>query len=68
MTDSQAAAHIRPYSFDIELAPSSDKFFQWTIRKSGKIFQRSDRTYASAAEALKKVEATVERLLTDRDR
>lgn len=60
--------NTHPYALDVGPARDSVTFFQWTIRKHGRVFQRSDRTYPSEAEALKRGTQTIERLLTDHGR
>ena len=64
----ETAKTIHPYELDIGHAPKSDVLYQWAIRKSGKIFQRSDRTFPSEAEARRKGTETIERLLSGFDR
>ena len=66
MNDTIPSTH--PYSLDVGPAPKPEAFFQWTIRKSGKVFQRSDRSFPSEAEARKKGAETIERILTGWDR
>lgn len=66
MNDMEKSIH--PYELDIGLTPKSDVLFQWAIRKNGKIFQRSDRTFPSEAEARRKGTETIERLLSGYDR
>ncbi len=66
MDDTAKTTH--PYELDIGLAPKSDALFQWAIRKGGKIYQRSDRTFPSEAEARRKGTETIERLLSGFDR
>ena len=64
----EAAKTTHPYELDIGPAPKSDVLFQWAIRKAGKIYQRSDRTFPSEAEARRKGNETIERLLSGFDR
>jgi hypothetical protein len=51
MTEPETEIHIPPYTLRVGLVPRSETFFQWTIRKSGKMFQRSDRNYVSVEKA-----------------
>ncbi len=51
-----------PYTLDIMQARKPGQW-EWTIRRSGKLMQRSDKTLRSEADALKDGEKVVEGLL-----
>ena len=46
----------------------SGSLFQWSIRKHGKLHQRSDRKHPTEAKARSHGEAEIERLIRDRGR
>lgn len=53
-----------PYSLDILPGPKPGTFI-WTIRRHGKLIQRSDKTHRSEADAKKDGERAVERQFAD---
>lgn len=53
-----------PYSLEIMPGPKPGTF-QWTIRRHGKLIQRSDRIHRSEADALKDGEKAIERQFSD---
>ena len=53
-----------PYTLDVQPSAGSDRDFQWTIRKNGKVYQRSDRKYPSEAKAREQGLEVIEKLLT----
>ena len=53
-----------PYALDIQPAQKPGTF-QWTIRKNGKLAQRSDKTFRSEDDARKDGEKAVERQFSD---
>ncbi|WP_375457948.1 hypothetical protein [uncultured Enterovirga sp.] len=54
------------HPYTLEVQPSQKPgLFEWTIRKQGKLAQRSDKQYRSEADALKDGEKAVERQFTD---
>ncbi len=50
-----------PYTLELSPSPKGDGSFGWAIRKNGKLLERSDRTYRSEQEAMKKGEEALER-------
>jgi hypothetical protein len=56
------------YTLDIQPSPTSAVSFHWAIRDRGKLIQRSDRLLRSAADARKRGEEELERILHPRDR
>jgi hypothetical protein len=57
-----------PFSLDVEPVGESGSLFQWSIRKHGKLHQRSDRKHPTEAKARSHGEAEIERLIRDRGR
>jgi hypothetical protein len=57
------SVNTHPYALEVGLAPKSESFFRWTIRKGGKVFQRSDRDFTSEEKARAHGFAMIERLL-----
>ena len=53
---------IVPHPYAIEVAPLTkpEGQFGWAIRRSGKLIQRSDRTYTSEAKAHEKALEAIE--------
>lgn len=51
---------MHPYELDVQPGPKPGTF-QWTIRKGGKLLQRSDKTHRSADDARKNGEREVEK-------
>ena len=57
------------YPFTLEVSPLAEGGpFQWSIRKHGKLHQRSDRKHPTEAKARAHGEAEIERLIRDRGR
>jgi len=56
------------YTLDIQPSTTSAASFHWAIRDRGKLIQRSDRLLRSAADARKRGEEELERILHPRDR
>jgi hypothetical protein len=56
------------YTLDIQASATSATSFTWAIRDRGKLIQRSDRLLRSAADARKRGEEELERILHPRDR
>ena len=54
----ESAPH--PYAVEVLPAAKPEGAFAWAIRKSGKLVQRSDRTYASEAKAHEKALEAIE--------
>ena len=63
-TDTQTSR----YTLDIQPSPTSAASFQWSIRDRGKLIQRSDRLLRTEADARKKGQEELERILHPRDR
>ncbi|MER2267453.1 hypothetical protein [Methylobacterium oxalidis] len=61
MTDT---TNIHPYTLEILPPTADDASYQWAIRRSGKLLQRSDRTLTSEAKAYESGMAQVEKLLS----
>lgn len=53
-----------PYSLDIFPCEAPAGHYRWTIRKHGKLLQRSDRPHPSERSARERGEAELERHLT----
>jgi hypothetical protein len=49
-----------PYALDVQPGPKAGTF-QWALRKSGKLLERSDRAFESEEKARKDGEKAVER-------
>lgn len=49
-----------PYVLDVRASERKPGTFEWSIRKSGKLIQRSDRMHRTEADALKDGEKAVE--------
>lgn len=54
-----------PYTLDVIPNPRMAGYFDWVIRKNGKLIQRSDRVQRSEAEARKAGEKEIERQFQD---
>ena len=50
-----------PYTLDVQPSSRPVGTFEWTIRKHGKLIQRSDRPHRSEADARKNGEKEIER-------
>ncbi|GJD57552.1 MULTISPECIES: hypothetical protein [Methylobacterium] len=66
MNDIQSDTY--PFSLDVEPVGESGSLFQWSIRKNGKLHQRSDRKHPTEAKARAHGEAEIERLIRGRGR
>jgi hypothetical protein len=66
MSDTQTDTY--PFSLDVQPVGESGSMFQWSIRKHGKLHQRSDRKHPTEAKARSHGEAEIERLIRDRGR
>lgn len=64
MTENQSATY--PYSLEIKPPSQAGGSYQWTIRKDGKLFQRSDRHHPTEDKARAHAEGEIERLLKGR--
>ncbi|MER2269309.1 hypothetical protein [Methylobacterium oxalidis] len=62
MTDTMPNTH--PYTLEILPPKAEGASYQWAIRRSGKLVQRSDRTLPSEAKARESGMAQVEKLLS----
>ena len=56
------------YTLDIQPSATSATNYQWFIRDRGKLIQRSDRLLRSAADARKRGEEELQRILHPRER
>jgi hypothetical protein len=56
------------YTLDIQPSATSAASFQWAIRDRGKLIQRSDRLLRTEADARKKGEEELQRMLHPRER
>ena len=54
---------IYPFTLEVERNPRSEGTWQWSIRKHGKLVERSDRTLPSEAKARANGIEKVEKLL-----
>ena len=52
---------LQSYAIEITMAAKAEGQFHWAIRRSGKLIERSDRTYASEAKAQEKAMEAIER-------
>ena len=64
MNDNLSTTH--PYSLEIRSPTQPGGSYQWTIRKNGKLFQRSDRHHPTHDKARAHAEGEIERLLRER--
>lgn len=62
MTDTITNTH--PYTLEILPPKAEGSSYQWAIRKSGKLVQRSDRSLESEAKARSNGMAQIEKLLS----
>ena len=53
-----------PFTLDVQPCESPAGHYRWTIRKHGKLLQRSDRPHPSERSARERGEAELERHLT----
>jgi len=58
---SNAVPH--PYSIDVSPMAKPEGHYQWAIRKSGKLMERSDRPYRSEAKAHESAMEAIERAM-----
>ena len=56
------------YTLDVQPSATSATNYQWAIHDRGKLIQRSDRLLRSAADARKRGEEELQRILHPRDR
>lgn len=52
-----------PYSIEVSPLAKPEGHFQWAIRRSGKLFERSDRPHRSEAKAYESAMEAVERMV-----
>ena len=52
-----------PYSIEVSPLTKPEGHFQWAIRRSGKLIERSDRPYRSEAKAFESAMEAVERAM-----
>ncbi|MDR7040522.1 hypothetical protein J2X36_005305 [Methylobacterium sp. BE186] len=62
MTDTMT--NIHPYSLEILPPKAEGASYQWAIRRSGKLVQRSDRSLPNEAKAHENGMAQIEKLLS----
>ncbi|MER2264119.1 hypothetical protein [Methylobacterium oxalidis] len=62
MTDTMPNTH--PYTLKVLPPKAEGASYQWAIRRSGKLVQRSDRTLTSEAKARESGLAQIEKLLS----
>lgn len=62
MTDTQTSIH--PYSLEIQPPKIAGGSYHWSIRKNGKLVQRSDRNHPTEAKARETGLAEIEKLLS----
>lgn len=60
-----AAMNTYPYTLEIQPSERSPGAFEWTIRRNGKLIQRSDRLQRSEEAARRDGEKALERQFTD---
>ena len=65
---SQTETNIHPYTLEVIPPKSEGGAYNWTIRKHGKLAQRSDRSYPVEAKARSSGMETIEKLLSGADR
>ena len=63
----ETTSNTYPYSLEVTPIRGSDRDFQWTIRKHGKLYQRSDRKHSSEAKAREDGLSVIEKLLGGAD-
>ena len=54
-----------PYTLDVRPSTRRPELFEWSIRRHGKLIQRSDRIHRSEADARTEGLKAVERQMTD---
>ncbi|MHC2106460.1 hypothetical protein [Methylobacterium sp. CM6246] len=52
-----------PYSIEVSPLPKPEGHFQWAIRRSGKLIERSDRAHRSEGKAYESAMEAIERSL-----
>ena len=62
-----AETNTHPYTLEVERNPRSEGTWQWSIRKHGKLVQRSDRAAPSEAKARANGMEQIEKLLQGGD-
>ena len=65
---SESETNIHPYTLEVIPPKEEGGNYNWSIRKHGKLAQRSDRGYPTATKAKAAGMATVEKLLSGSDR
>ena len=65
---SETQSDTFPFSLEVHPVGESGALYQWSIRKHGKLHQRSDRKHPTEAKARSHGEAEIERLIRDRGR
>ena len=58
---SDAVPH--PYSIEVSPLTRPEGYFQWAIRRSGKLIERSDRPHRSEAKAYESAMEVIERAM-----
>ena len=61
MADNTDNTH--PYSLEVQSIPGSEGWFQWVIRKHGKMLQQSDRKHPCEPKARAQGREVIEKLL-----
>lgn len=61
MNDNQT----HPYQLEVQASERKPGTFEWTIRKNGKLSERSDRSHRSEEDARKDGQKAVERRFAD---
>jgi hypothetical protein len=56
---------MHPYSLDVKASDRTPGLFEWSIRRNGKLIQRSDRFQRSEEGARKDGEKAIERQFAD---
>jgi hypothetical protein len=59
------ADSMHPYSLDVKASDRTPGVFEWSIRRNGKLLQRSDRVQRSEEAARKDGEKAIERQFAD---
>lgn len=62
MSDTDTTTY--PYTLNVQPLEKPAGYYQWSIRRNGKLHQRSDRTHPSEAKAREHGLAEIERLLS----
>lgn len=63
---SDAHPDLHPFSLTVEPIPGNEGQWRWAIRKHGKLYERSDRSYPSEAKAAQAALELIERHLKAR--